>query len=311
MRKFLIRVVLFVLPLIAFLSAVELSERNNTFKAKSDWISRNENNIEVLILGSSQNWRDINPEYLSYETAPLAHGESAINMDFLVLEKYLNLFPNLKVVVFEIGYHNLEESKPSNWSKNHLFNIYYGVNNYGKAPSIKEYFLVTSNPKEYIKRFFTSDKNEKFGRYNSYGFVTESPNTLFEKLGYDSIKIELRAENYLMGRHVEEAIDIYHENVRKLKKAIRSCLEKDIAVVLLSPPKHYTYNMNMLEDKLQRRNLVFEYYSNIENVFIWNFEREYEFDSQYFGDPDHLNPKGAKIFTKSLDSLFLKVINPK
>lgn len=42
-----------------------------------------------------------------------------------------------------------------------------------------------------------------------------------------------------------------------------------------------------------------------------NFEREYEFNTQLFGDPDHLNPKGAEIFTKTLDSLLHKMIEQK
>lgn len=309
MNNFLINISRFLLPFFLPLIILELSVRNNTFKAKANYIHQNKDSIEVMILGSSQNWRAINPKYLSNKIAPLAHGGSAINLDFLLFDKYIELLPNLKVVIFELGYHNLEDYRDSNWSKNHLFYIYYGINNYDAKPFLNENFLLTANFKEYLKRFITPVKNQPFGQFNEYGFITESPISMFERVNYDSLRIENKVKAYLKNRHKNISKKRFLMNTKKLRERVNRCLKNDIVVVFLSPPKHYTYNDEMLPDKLKRRDEFLQSYYSHKNVYIWNFERTYEYQPRMFGDPDHLNPKGAEIFSIKIDSVLSSLIN--
>ncbi|MCA0932390.1 hypothetical protein LCM02_07995 [Lutimonas saemankumensis] len=311
MKKFLFRAISFFFPVALLFVIVELTVRNNTFKAKADYIKKNKENIEVMILGSSHNWRAVNPKYLSFKTAPLAHGGSAINIDLILMEKYLELIPNLKFVILELGYHNLEDYRDRNWNKNHLFHIYYGINNYDKQPPLIDNFLLAVNPRQYIKRFILPIKNQQFGRYNEYGFITDGPKSdnMFEGVMYDSLQIKRLANNYLENKHKRVSDQYYLENTMKLKKMVTQCLKNNISVIFLSPPKHYTYNDEMLFDKLGRKDKFLQSYHNYENVYIWNFEETYEYQSEMFLDPDHLNPKGAKIFSIKLDSLLCDLLN--
>jgi len=149
MKQFLLKTGLFFVPLLILIIWIEVSVRNNTFSAKVECLKKPDD-IEVLILGSSQNWRAINPEYLDFNVAPLANGGSAFNLDHLLFKKYFPKFTNLKAVIFEMSYHTLEDTRNEQWEKNNLFYLYYGINNYEKKPPLKEYFLITSNTNEYI-----------------------------------------------------------------------------------------------------------------------------------------------------------------
>ncbi len=296
MSKFILRSILFFLPfLLAF--PIEKSVENNSFKIKSDYIEKNKSNIEILLLGSSQNNKAINSEFLDFKIAPLANDGSTINIDFLLFEEYFPKLPNLKIVIFELSYHSLEDLKPNNWNKNHLFLKFYNINNYGKNPPLSEQFLITSNPKEYLKKYFTPNLKLKDNKYNPFGYTLNSPSR-FKKYNYNKKLIDKTSmDEYLRYRHQTENIKNYHINTKLLKKAIKICSRNNIKFVFLSPPKYYLYNNHLNKKRANRRNLFLEETLTIKNLYVWNFEHLYENKTEYFLNEDHLNYKGSKQFT--------------
>lgn len=306
MKKFIIKIILFSLPFLLAIP-VELSVRNNTYKIKADLVKNKRDSIELLILGSSQTNKDLNPKNIDFITAPMANDGSTLNIDYLLFEKYFDQFPNLKYVIFEISYHSLEDIKDESWNKNHLFYNYYGVNNYGKEPLLSEHFLVSSNPKLYLMRYFTPKSKLEDTKFNEFGFVLNSTSR-FEKYNFDAEKIRNTSMNeYLKGRHQRENVGYYNRITALIDDAINQCLERNVKVILLSPPKYHLYNEYMNKNKLERRNKFFEKYKNNENVLIWNYEREYEHQTYYFLNEDHLNLKGSKIFTNEINSRLHKI----
>ncbi len=311
MKQFLLKFLLFLVPLIIAFGIVEYNIRNNTFNAKNTYIEANKDSIEVLVLGSSQNWRAINPRYLSYKTAPLAHGESAMNIDFLLFDKYINELPKLKVVIFELGYHNLEEKRDGNWNKNNLYKIFYNVNNYDKRQPLKDYFLLSSNFKEYIRIFFTAQAERRNGIFNEYGFIEDESNSRFKQLHFDTALIRKTSMNeYLSGRHQYESEVWYQENLIKLNAAIKKCRERNIKIVLLSPPKYYLYNQYMKLNKVKRRENALKKFAGQKDIYILNYEREYEYQADMFKNEDHMSLYGAEQFTVKLDSILKTIIPP-
>ena len=143
-------------------------------QVKSDYVRNNKDQIELLILGSSQINKGVNPLGLDYITAPLANDGATLNIDYLLFQKYFSTLPNLKLVIFELSYHSLEDRKGHDWNKNHLFYNFYGVNNYGKAPPLSEHFLLSSNPKLYLMRYFTPLSKQEDSKYNEVGFILNS-----------------------------------------------------------------------------------------------------------------------------------------
>lgn len=300
MKTFLFKAALFFLPFLAIIP-IELSVRNNTYKLKAEYVKTFKDSIEILILGSSQTNKGLNPEDLDFIVAPLANDGSTLNLDYLLFERYFDQLPNLKFVMFELSYHALEDSKPNDWNKNHLFYNYYKINNYGKEPPLSEKFLVTSNPKLYLMRYFTPVSKLEDSKFNDVGFILNSTSR-FHKYDYDSVRIsESSQQEYMEGRHQKIDLENFKNNVNLMDNAIEKCLNQGVKVILLSPPKHYLYNQNMREEKLERRDKFFDKYKNRNGVYIWNYERLYENRTEWFLNEDHLNPEGAKIFASDLN----------
>lgn len=278
-----------------------MTVRKNTFKAKSEYVKSNAGSIELIILGSSHNWRAINPKFLNRMVAPLAHGESAINIDHLLFNRFTPAFPKLKAVIFELGYHNLEDYRDSSWNKNHLFNIYYGVNNYGTNPPFHELLLVTANPMQYFKHLIVPKRRQALGTFNRFGFINSTPSSIFKSANYNIDSANKNVMEYLDGKHINESKEFYARNVAHMNEMVNYCHEHNIVVIFLSSPKHSSYNEKMLAGKLERRNAYLDSCSNHENIHILNYEKKYENSSSLFLNPDHLNPDGAELFSKELN----------
>ncbi|MBS2212132.1 hypothetical protein KEM09_12000 [Carboxylicivirga mesophila] len=301
MQKLIKNLTIFLLPLLIILGLVELKSRlNNTFYAKKEYIDYNKDSLEVLILGSSQTWRAINPKFIKSKCAPLAHGGSALNIDYLLLRKYIKELPLLKVVLIETSYHTLENYCDSSWNKNHLFYIYYDINNYNSEPPMKDNLLITANFSQYFKKFWTNNIFPEFGKYNKYGFITSAIDNL-DVGKYDSL--------FLAKRHCEENIVLFKKNARILDEMINICLQHDISVILFSPPKHFNYNKNNVLNKLKRRNATLKKYENVVGIHILNLENKYEDNIDIFYNEDHLNVYGAEKVSRIVDSLTNKIIN--
>ncbi len=309
MNKFIIKTIFFFLPIIFLAGAIENRITKNSFYAKSNLLNNNSNNIEVMFLGSSHSWRAINPKYFDFSTAPLAHGGSAFNIDYLLFKKYYEKLPKLKVLLIELSYHTLEESRDENWTKNHLFYHYYGINNYNGHPPIKDLSLITAYPKQYLKYCFGEGKSVEWGPYNDFGFI-ELPDSsgTFASYSFDTVQINTTSIDRIKYRHRSIDTLLFTQNKNKLIDIINICRQKKIKVVLISPPKYITYNQNMVEEKLERRNKLIRELTTSKNVEFWNYEYTFQNQVRMFGNDDHLNPYGAKIFTRIINTRIKKTL---
>jgi len=305
MKRFLLLSLVFGLPILLVGISVEFYNRNhNTYKAKADYVEKNKDQIELAIFGSSQNWHAINPEYLTIKTAPFAHGGGAMNIDYLVYERFKAELPKLKAIVFEISYQSFERKWNSNWSNNHLFWMYYGINNYDGPVPLSERLLITANPMAYSKKFIQGIRHPERSAYNEFGYMPR--NGSLARIKYDTSKIYSTPS--LKRRHHKTNLNAYQFNSDLLNKIIHDCIAMKIKVILLSPPKFYIYNRHMEAGKLKRRNSILDNYKNIDQVYIWNYERTFEFKNEWFADPDHLNDEGSKQFSKIFNERVLSLM---
>lgn len=107
LKKFIIRsLFLFVIPILVICISFELAFRNipNTHKYKKEYMDKNSNSIEVLILGNSHAFDGINPKYIQYKTFNLAYHSQEFIFDELLVEKYIKQMKNLKCIVFTMSY---------------------------------------------------------------------------------------------------------------------------------------------------------------------------------------------------------------
>ncbi len=302
MGKLLVKVGLFLGPLVLLLSAAEFYLRHhNTFYFKSEYTERHGPDAEVLFLGSSHTHRAIDPLQMEVPAVNLANGGSAMNLDHLMAEKFIPRLPALKVVFLELSYHSLERIRESDYAKNNLYKIYYGIDNYGHAMPLWDRFLITSNLPEYVKIIWQDVLYPK--KINAAGFMEVDPGPIksrFSYLEYDSVRIRETQTRYLYGRHKNEDRTILEANVDRIRQVQALCAERGIRLVLLSPPKYYLYNDANLAAKRERRDSVANLFMG-EGVPFWNYERAMEHEVTLFANEDHLNPDGAAIFSSVLD----------
>lgn len=309
MRVFLFRFLLFLLPFFLLLP-VELYLRENTFKAKSEFIQEEKKDVELLVLGSSQLARSLNPEFIRLKTASLAIDGSALDIDYLLFQKYFNQLKKLKAVVVELSYHSLFESRGQTWAKNHLLLHYFELNNYGTTPSINQYFLLSAQPKFYIRKILQELKNKSVSHYNRYGFIDKPldttihlPITRFRRLAYQEERIQMTSKNYLSKiSHFALSIEPLNAHSKRLEAIRDTCKKYQIQLIFVSPPKHQFYNQKMEKMKLELRDEFINEMLLFKHVHFLNYETEFEKQTRLFDNENHMNIKGAEIFSKKIST---------
>ncbi|GGF32026.1 hypothetical protein [Echinicola rosea] len=303
MRKFLINIAAFAFPLVLIFAPMEVYLRDNIYQAKSDYLEQHKEKIETLILGPSYSWRAINPEGMELPTASLAHEASAINTNLMLFEKFLPQLPRLKYVLFDLSLGYMENDNDQRWESNHLFNIYYDIQNY--EPDVKNNFLLTANFRFYFKLFCAYMKDEKnMERYNESGFIYDVSdfNDLFGQYQYDTTKLKASGELFKRLPYQNSIHDeCYSKNEKLLADMVAKCKDRGIQVVFVAPPKFWMNNKAATAEVVERRERFLASYEEDDQVVFWNYEHVLEDDPHYFLDDTHLNPQGAEIFTEILN----------
>jgi hypothetical protein len=102
MRSFLIRLAVFLIPLISlvFLYELFLTSITTSFTVKRDLVEQNLDSTELVAIGTSKIFAGINPSNLDYFAINLANNSQSSYYDIKILEKYIDKLPKLKVMVF-------------------------------------------------------------------------------------------------------------------------------------------------------------------------------------------------------------------
>src|SRR5438128_2739032 len=141
MRRFIRNIFLFiVIPDLLFFIGCEVLLRNipNVYSYKNYYLDVNAKNIEVLILGGSTAYYNINPDYLKEKSFNAAYHAQSLNFDYEILRKFDAKLTNLKWIILPLSYPSLF-FRLENWReprKVHNYIIYYGFNN---SYRIKDY----------------------------------------------------------------------------------------------------------------------------------------------------------------------------
>ena len=104
--KLYIRLFLFLIPILLFLTVVEykLYHIPNTYNTKRKYFEKQLDSIEVLTLGASTILRGVNPKYFSYKGFNLANVNQTLDVNEILTEKYLLQMKKLKMVILDIDY---------------------------------------------------------------------------------------------------------------------------------------------------------------------------------------------------------------
>jgi len=308
MKKFLLKSLFFLLPVLLLFTAVEGYIRNstNSFISKANYLNNNTNAIEVLVLGTSHNQNGVNPKYFSNPTCNLAYASQNIQLDSAVFFSTVKRIKNLKKVIFEMDYHRMEIDSDDKMYRLPWYYIYYGIEIY-PVSLMNKYSLYSSNTTFFNNIILDDIKNkEKAKLINEFGFVEKNYSNEFEQLDYDSLKIDARATKRLKNRHKELSIEAFKKNQKRLESIITYCKNNKIELYFFSSPLYVTYVKNKIPEKeIRFKNYINELIAK-HHINYHNFENSKKFKITDFSNEDHLNAIGAEKYSKTIDSIIHK-----
>jgi hypothetical protein len=289
MKRFLITLSLFLLPLLAFICISEPLLRNipNDYKNKRIYLDENADRLSVLILGHSHALTGLNPDYFSQPCFNAAYVSQTIDMDAAIFEKYKSRLNHLEYIILPMSYCTMSErleTTPEFWRiKNYV--LYYKMNLSG---NIRDHSEIFGNKLRYNLR-----------RMVNYYVLQKNPIVCSSK-GWEKRTYQKNIDLVRSGKerallHTINDPVCFSENARLLETFIRQAAEKNIRIIFYTSPAYTSYVQNM-NPVLWKQTLDFtdSLIETYPNVSYHNFLTDPAFTETDYFDADHLNIVGAK-----------------
>jgi hypothetical protein len=299
MKKFIVKTVWFILPLILISIPMEFLLRQipNEYVYKKEYLDSHSNEIQTLVLGSSHFYFGIDPVYFSQNTFNAAHVSQSLDFDFEILKKYQNNFNRLKNIILPISYFTLRsklEVGVDSWRiKNYV--RYYGMD---ISLSLSAYIELLDNLSfANIKRLASL-------------YIMKNPNIPCSELGWGTSYNSSKAQNLKITgktaalRHSKDKDykSVFHENIITLTSFIEFCEKHNVNLIFVTPPAYVTYRENLDKEQLsQVIETITEMTEKHANCQYINLLDSPIFTADDFYDADHLNEIGAKKLSLLID----------
>lgn len=297
MKKYIINLIIFLLPLCVVFLILEICIRNysTVMKQKQTYLSENSEAIEVLILGNSHSGDGLNPNVFSLHTFNAAQGSQSLYFDIEIAKKYLPRMKQLKYVLISIDYHSLYFTNLA--ARDFMYDTYYDIT---------------------YKESITSQNNFSL-LFQGYGFskslkmlVTPPLKTNKGWLGYETT--DYSALTDVSGKNrVQIFDDIIKKNkhekkeiIANLNSFIRILKSKNIEPILYTLPCHPFYIKNLDSTIVTQNNIDVKNICKQHSIKYLNYLYENIADSCFY-NIDHLNVKGALPMSKKLNKEILLI----
>lgn len=295
MRRFLKYCIYFSLPIIIAAVPVEylLRQLPNSYKYKYEWMQENAEDVEILILGSSQALDGISPKCFKEKAFNLANTSQGLKQDSFLLKYWAKRYQHLKTVILPISYFSLlEPGLLESYGESYrcrYYKMYMDCDLYSDWSYSFELSDIRSAMMK-LERFFMKHRKLDCDKYGWHA-KKHSTKELFNCIQASKTVNIHTVKNW-------DKIDINYERVKEMANF---CKSHDIQLVLITTPCWYTYN-----DRLEQRQLTKMYglIHHIQKEFgvpYFNYLKDSRFDAVDFSNCYHLSNVGAIKFTKILD----------
>jgi len=302
MKRFLFRVLF---PVVVVLSALffggecYLRSLPNDFKTKNQFLVDNAKKLKIVVLGASTVSMGIKPSCFDIQPAyNFAYASQNLEYNYWILSKCFDQMDSLKYVIMDMSWGMPWNSGDSvSPSINKFYGLYYGY------PRKKLEFEMLSSVQEIKHRIWPTNAKEAYQTIDDDGYQSG----YYDDVPYDEESwkhsVEWSINHYSDRIHDEDAHIKRHNSVELLCKIISQCQEKNVKVILVTPPAMRMYYDRM--DNYQRETMyhVADSLTNaFDSVVYWDFMKaDSLFTVDEFYNPTHLNPRGAKKFTLMLN----------
>ena len=309
-RVFIIKVVLFLIPLLAFAVGIETFVRSipNSYSYKKQWMEGHKDSVETIILGNSHMYAAIDAS-LMRNAFNLSNSAQRLEIDSWLLSEYIDKCPNLKNVLVNIDDMNLFSSDYENsdklWNRAIYYNLYM---NYPKHGNLSMYHYEISCPMSTcskIERFILSVATRKIynidcdslGRGTNYGADKQRPKELEE-----TIIARLNNEDVT----TDVADSRLCKNTPYLYEIAKLCNNHHVRLILLSTPYWYLYNRVADKSDVDTAENFAIALARKYNIEYGNFRKDNRIcnNKKYFVDCHHLSDEGSEVFTAILKETY-------
>lgn len=305
MKKFILRTLSYSSVIILLLICLEFfvfPENKNPYSIKFKLLQ--EYNTEVIVGGNSHSCFGILADSLSLTTINIANKGRELETDVAIIKSLeFDKYKKLKAIVIPISYYTLFSNFDSINStflvdQKRLYYHYYNINEYDQG-------AITN------RLFFNSPSRELFKDSYILPFLNKNP---FSPKGWRANDNIFKADKEII--HKLKRIDLkledkitLNKNLELLKTLVNKSKENKVKLYLMIPPYSSVY-FSISKHKYNRLILkILEDNFNSEDFILINSNTFMPTSLEYYENSDHLNLKGARLFTKKIDSILKSTFN--
>lgn len=301
MKRFVVNICLFLLPVVVFFCVLELGLRSvpNSYTYKMQWLDQHISKIKILSLGSSHGYYDINPIYFDQPAFNAAFPSQSLRYDDYILGKWIDRAESLEYVILPVSYFSLcsHLEDRDEWWRVKNYCIYCGCP-YHKDELRYRTEIVGTNIGNQINKLY---QYWRFGKdavdCDSLGWgcfrYADRDGDLDDDTG--------RAIYHTMDMH--KAANTICENKAYIEHMIQLCNRYNVQLLIVTTPVYHSYYDNV--DRAQY-DLMRTYCDSVANVHAHvryiNLFKDSRFVDEDFFDSDHLDEIGAVKLSKILSN---------
>lgn len=306
MKKFLFRILVILLPFILFFAWVEIKARQlpNSYAVKKQFLEKRLDSINILVLGSSHAFDDIDPEWFSCCGFNFANTSQGLFQDSQLCLKYSDRMPRLKAVIFTISYFTFGfqmEDITEQW-RDYFYYHYYGIHHPSlDKTDIKYWSYAALYTKSFLKDmiFNNIDYEYNFGDIKATGWqkilTIGNSNAINDESG------EERAKFHASIFHR----DYVSENIGCLEPVLKKLNDRNIQIIFIIPPVYKTYYKYVDTSIMAENKRIISGLCKKFNAKQFDYFSDPRFTTEDFMNNDHMNWNGAKKFSLILDTDFV------
>lgn len=309
MKKFFLRIIILLLPLITLYSFLEvkLISVPNMYNKKKEFIESQLDQIEILTTGSSHG-DAINPDYIQEKTFTLNQAAQDLYYDTRLVIHYLDRMPKLKLVIIPISYFSLEYQmdRTKTWTlAPYYYHTWRILPQHWDSLLNERYFSLTAaygweKALSYLQNGF-QDNEWKIMKSSGWWFqgneeLVDTPHE--SEFGQYSIHMQ----------HIEiMKAERIPENTSLLEALIRTCQAHGVQVAFVTTPVHHSYSDFMDLQRWQVTQMVLQSLVDRYHILYKDYLNDPRFVEADFYSRDHVNTKGSIKFSHIIDS---EIIQP-
>ena len=302
LKKIAVRLLAFSLPFILVFMLIEWKARQlpTSYLIKEHALQSNMTSLNILILGSSHAFDDLDPSGFSCRGYNLGNSSQSLFYDTRLCLKYIDRMPHLKGVILTISYFSLwyEVEDIPGEPRDYFYHHYFGID-YPRLDrrTLKYYSYAAMYSRDFILDMMLGrlDEQKYFGNIQPGGWNKVSApaglNVLSDSVG------KARAEDH---KRLIRKENLW-KNMGYLEELLGEMKKRGIPVVFIIPPAWTSYRKYISTPVMDENRRLLKKLTLNAGCFFYDYFEDPRFNLDDFSDNDHLNATGARKFSDILN----------